>query len=299
MPVAIQAILVPFFWSLVFPLSKIIMREVPPLTLATLRYTLGAVFLTALACAYGGRGELARLLRREWPAMLLLGLAATMSNASQVIGLRYATAAVGSIIGATSPVYSTILAAAFLKERIGGAQVAGLVLALAGVSGIALAGPAGNGGTTSLGVILMLIGAFAYSVYTVLGKRHDASSLPVLAVSTWLGVLPLAVVALVTEPALPSVAAASAPSWLALLALAALPTAVAVIWFFGLVAKAGAARASLILYLVPVFGLVQSRLLLGETITPALLIGGLAAVGGVALAQLGTQRAGSAARSNT
>lgn len=285
MPVALQAVLVPLFWSMVFPLSKVIMRDFPPLTLAALRYVLGAAFLTVLAVRRGGRTELLGLVRRQWPALFVLGLAAIVSNAAQVVGLRFATAAVGSIIGATSPVYSTVLAAVFLRERIGLAQVTGLFLALAGVSAIALGGPAGSGGTTPLGVILMFVGALAYSVYTVLGKRHDASSLPVLAISTWLGVIPLCLAALLVEPAIPAVAQAGLRSWLALLALAALPTAIAVIWFFSLVARIGAARASLILYLVPVFGLVQSRFLLGEHITWPLIVGALVSVVGVAIAQ--------------
>lgn len=57
-----QALLVPFFWSLVFPLSKIILRDVPPLSLVALRYLMGAIFI--------------------------LGLTAVAANASQVVGLR-------------------------------------------------------------------------------------------------------------------------------------------------------------------------------------------------------------------
>lgn len=304
MLIALQALLVPLFWSLVFPLSKIVMRSLPPLTIAALRYTLGAALLTAIALLRGGRAELARLLRRQWPAMFALGAAATVSNAAQVVGLRWASAATGAIIGATSPVYAAALAALFLRERLGAAQVAGLLLALAGACGIALAGPA-SGDTTPAGALLMFVGAISYSVYTVLGKHYEATSLPVLAASTRLGVLPLLAAALVLERPWRALSAAGAAAWAGLVALAALPTALAVIWFFTLVARIGATRASLILYLVPVFGLVQSRLLLGERITPALLIGGLASVGGVALAQLGPRRgrhgqlAGSAARSNT
>lgn len=286
MPVVLQAILVPFCWSLVFPLSKLIMRDLPPLTVSALRYLLGAVCLTVLTFAAGKGRELPVLLRRKWPVLLLLGLTATVSNATQIFGLRWASSATGAIIGATSPVYSALLAAYVLRERLSGNQIGGLVLALAGVSGLALVGPTDGAATSAPGVVLMVIGALAYSAYTILGKRHDAAALPVLAVSTWLGALPLAVVAFWVDRPIAAIAAARPVSWLALLALAALPTALAVIWFFGLVARAGAARASLILYLVPVFGLVQSRFLLGEKLTPALLVGGLAAVGGVIWAEV-------------
>ena len=55
----------PFFWSLVFPLSKIILRDVPPLSLVALRYLMGAMFI--------------------------LGFTAVAANASQVVGLHYET----------------------------------------------------------------------------------------------------------------------------------------------------------------------------------------------------------------
>jgi drug/metabolite transporter (DMT)-like permease len=287
LPTILQAILVPFCWSLVFPLSKLIMRDLPPLTISALRYLLGALFLTLFALAAGERREMERLVRTSWPGLLALGLLATASNATEVYGLRWASSAIGAIIGAASPVVSAWMAAQLLHERLSPNLIVGLVASLAGVSVIAISGPADGTVTSVLGVILIAAGAITYSGYTILGKRYAAQSLSVLAVSTWLGALPLALVAFAAERPWAAIAAARPVSWLALLALAALPTAVAVIWFFSLVARVGAARASLILYLMPVFGLAQSRVLLGEKLTPALLIGGLATIGGVAFAEFG------------
>lgn len=132
----------------------------------------------------------------------------------------------------------------------------------------------------------MLFGAIAYAVYTVLGnKKWEATSVPALAVGTALGVIPFLLVAAFTEPLLASATSASLDSYLNLLALGILPTGISVIWYFSLVSRLGAARASAILYLVPVFGVVESSLLLGERLTPALLLGGAVSIAGVALAQ--------------
>jgi drug/metabolite transporter (DMT)-like permease len=281
----LKAVLTPLFWSLVFPLSKIIMRDIPPLSLVALRYVMGGVFLACVASFRSGRAEMVGLMRRNWVRMSILGFAAVAANASQVVGLNYASASMGSIIGATSPVYSAMLAAVFLRERVGPNQIAGLLLSLGGVAGIALAGEQSSGSDGVLGTILMLFGAVAYSVYTVLGKKWDADSVPVLAVSTGLGVIPFIALAVFTEPFGASIATAGLGSWLNLIALGILPTGISVIWFFSLVSRLGAARASVILYLVPVFGLVESSVLLGESLTPALLLGGIASLAGVALAQ--------------
>ncbi len=225
------------------------------------------------------------LLRTKWPAMSALGFVAVLSNASQVIGLNYSSAAAGTIIASTAPIYSAVLGALLLKEKIGAKQIAGLLLSLAGVTGITLAGNDGSGGDTALGTALMFLGAISYALYTVLGKKWDASSVPVLAVSTGLGVIPFLALAALTEPLGQSLAAASPGTWLSLAALGILPTGVAVIWYFMLVSRLGATRAASVSYLVPVFGLVQSSVFLKERLSPGLLLGGLASLAGVALAQ--------------
>jgi drug/metabolite transporter (DMT)-like permease len=281
----LKAVLVPLFWSLVFPLSKVVMPVVPPITLVVLRYSAGALFLAVVSIASGRREEMARLLRDRWPSMFMLGFIAVASYASQVIALIYASTAEGAIIASTAPVYAAVMAAVFLRERIGANQIGGLVLSLAGVAGIALVGEQTPGSNRTLGAALMFFGAVTYSVYTVLGKKLEASSAPVLAVSTGLGVIPFLLWAAFTEPLLPSLATATASTWATLAALGALPTGLAVVWYFGLVSRLGAARASTVSYMVPVFGLIQSGLLLHEAIGPAVFLGGTACLAGVALAQ--------------
>ena len=269
--IILTAVLVPLFWSLVFPLSKVVLSDLPPLTVVSLRYSLGAAFLTLVALSTRKGREMGILLRTKWPAMSALGFIAVFSNASQVIGLNYSSAAAGTIIASTAPIYSAVLGAAILRERIGINQVVGLILSLAGVTGITLAGNNSSGGDSALGTALMFVGAISYALYTVLGKKWDASSVPVLAVSTGLGVIPFLALAAVTGYG-QSLAAASPQTWLSLIARRPADGSGG-----DLVLHAGLARSDTCLvglYLVPVFGGSVQRPL-GERLSP-LLLGGLA-----------------------
>ena len=73
-----------------------------------------------------------------------------------------------------------------------------------------------------------------------------------------------------------------------LLALAC--TAFAYVIFYRLIAKLGATRASSVTYLVPVFGVLWGALWLNETVSVAMLAGGVLILAGVLL--LGWQRRG-------
>ncbi len=81
--VILTSVLVPLFWSLVFPLSKIVLSELPPLTVVSLRYSLGAAFLTLVALIGRKGRETGGLLHTKWPSMLALGFVAVLSNASR------------------------------------------------------------------------------------------------------------------------------------------------------------------------------------------------------------------------
>jgi drug/metabolite transporter (DMT)-like permease len=152
--IILTAVLVPLFWSLVFPLSKVVLSDLPPLTVVSLRYSLGAAFLTLVALSTRKGREMGILLRTKWPAMSALGFIAVVSNASQVIGLNYSSAAAGTIIASTAPIYSAVLGAAILRERIGINQVVGLILSLGdgpprGHPGLASQGHGGGSGETA------------------------------------------------------------------------------------------------------------------------------------------------------
>ena len=105
------------------------------------------------------------------------------------------------------------------------------------------------------------------------------------AVTAGAGTLGLLASALVVEgpAALASPLAAHATAWGAMLFLAVGSTVVANAWYFRGVAALGAGGASAYISLVPVFGVLVATLWLGEPVDASLVVGGLLAVGGMAL----------------
>jgi drug/metabolite transporter (DMT)-like permease len=74
-------------------------------------------------------------------------------------------------------------------------------------------------------------------------------------------------------------------SWLSAIALGVLCTGIAYAFYFRLIQRVGAARASTCTYLVPLFGVAWGWLLLGEAPTLTMLIAGTLILGSVIVSQ--------------
>jgi drug/metabolite transporter (DMT)-like permease len=55
--------------------------------------------------------------------------------------------------------------------------------------------------------------------------------------------------------------------------------------YYRLISRIGAARASTVTYLIPLFGVIWAWLLLGESVTLTMVLAGALILGGVALSQ--------------
>ena len=126
--------------------------------------------------------------------------------------------------------------------------------------------------------------AFVWVVYSLLG-RFAVRGLSALATTTYAalwGTLLLAVPAAYQAATLPFVCP-DAKSWLAMIYLGALGTALAYVWYYQGVVAIGPARAAVFTNLVPVFAVLLGVLLLGEEILASTLIGGVLVILGVSL----------------
>jgi drug/metabolite transporter (DMT)-like permease len=162
---------------------RVAVQEVPPLSLAVLRFGQGFLLLAGamLVLAPGGL----RVPRRRLPLLALLG--AVFFAAFPVTfntGLRFTEASRGALMLATMPIWSALLGRV-AGERLGGRQLAGVGLSVAGI-GLAFAEPgwAAGGGSALLGDGLLLLTGLLGAVYGLLAKRALADHGPA-AVTTW------------------------------------------------------------------------------------------------------------------
>jgi len=187
-----------FFGSSVVAV-RVAVQEVPPLSLAVLRFGQGGLLLVLLVLATRGR---LRIERRDLPLLTLLGaIFFTVFPATFNASLRLIEASRGALVLATIPLWSVLLARAARRERLVFRQVAGVLLTLAGV-GLALSehGLDWHGGLEALvGDGLMIVTALCGAAYGVLVQRAFArySALTVTTYAMVLGTLLLLPAALV------------------------------------------------------------------------------------------------------
>ncbi|MEN7531230.1 MULTISPECIES: DMT family transporter [unclassified Cupriavidus] len=186
--------------------------------------------------------------------------------------LNHAQASLVALLLYLYPLFVTLLAAVFLKEKLTTTSVIALVLCSVG-AGLTV----GGGEGAPLGIALGVAAAVIYSIYIVVGARVTAG---VNAIATTTVICSAAALVYVTigvirtsvgvPPQFPS----SAGGWLALLAIALVSTVLAIMTFFAGLQKLGAAKASMLSTLEPVVTVVLAAALLGEHIGVTQAVGG-------------------------
>jgi drug/metabolite transporter (DMT)-like permease len=262
-----------------FVAAKAGLAYFPPLLFVALRFDVAAVALLAYAAATTPRGELLPRTRSDLFGVLATGvLAIGLTNALLFVGQGYTTSAVAAIVFSLNPILTPIFAALLLAdERLSLRGVAGMGLGFVGVALVVSPDPAT---LLDLGVgkAILLAGAITGAVGSVL-IRWAGGSLSSTVRTAW----GLPVAALLSHTL--SVAAGESPGAIvwhleavaALAYVGLLAGAVAYIAYFGLLDQAGAIRANLVFYAVPVVAALGGWALLGEVIS-TLAVGGFATI---------------------
>ncbi|AKM33026.1 multidrug DMT transporter permease [Pandoraea faecigallinarum] len=193
--------------------------------------------------------------------------------------LQYAQASLVALLLYLYPVFVTILAAVFLRERLTPVKLGALALCSLGT-----ALTVGGGQGQPLGMALAVAAALIYSGYIVVGARltrgvdaRATATLVCLAATVSFA----AMAAVRGAQGMPLHWPASAGGWGALSAIAVCSTVVAILTFFAGLQRLGAGRASMLSTLEPVVTVLLAAMLLGETLTAAQWGGGVLIVAGV------------------
>jgi drug/metabolite transporter (DMT)-like permease len=131
-PLPLYIALFCLLWSFAFVAGKIGVTDCPPLILLTARFSLAGILILGITAL---RGEAwSSLTWRDAGSFAILGIA----NNALYLGLGYTglqtvSAGLGGLIVSANPVFTAVLAAAFLGEALTWRKVMGLVLGIAGV----------------------------------------------------------------------------------------------------------------------------------------------------------------------
>jgi drug/metabolite transporter (DMT)-like permease len=241
---------------------------IPPVFLAFGRWVLA--FLILFPSVRASLWARRRLLLANWPRLLLLAaLGMGVAVAPQYIGARHTGAANVAIIFAACPALVTLIETLVWKAPLGRKQSGGLLLAILGVFIVLSRGDVAALGNLRFGQgdLWVVLAACGWALYTVLNKRLALPALPgtvKLAALIFGGALVLAPFAAfeAASGAVPDFA--DGRLYAALGFLAVVPSLGAYFCFDRLVQLAGPARASMAVYLIPLYATLAAWPLLGE-----------------------------------
>lgn len=279
----IPGILFSLLWASAAVATKVGVASVPPLLLANIRFLIAGVLM--LAYAYTWRPVPGTWPRAaQWRQLAFFAfLNTTLYLGAFVLALKQVSAGIGSLSTATSPLFITLLSACWLRRPLRWWEVTGLVLGLAGVA-LAAFPLLQTSHATLAGLAILLTGMVSVSAATVYYARVSWS-LPALHINGWqvlLGGLFLLPFTWLTAAG--SSARFDGAFWASVFWLIGPVSILALqLWFY--LVKQDPVRASLWMFLCPIFGFFYSWALLGEPITGYTFAGTALVVAGLVLAR--------------
>jgi drug/metabolite transporter (DMT)-like permease len=182
------------------------------------------------------------------------------------------TSGLASILNATTPLFTALVAHAWGDERLTANRIAGVLVGLAGVCVLIGPGALGHLGAHTLAELAILGAAVSYAFAGSYGRRFRAmpSVVAVAGMMSTAALMALPVALVVDRPWTLHV---GARTWGALLGLALLSTALGFVIYFRVLATAGATNVMLVTLLMPIVALLVGSLILREPVTGVALAG--------------------------
>ena len=291
-------ILVVFSWGMAWAVGRILALGLPPMTGAWLRYVLTMVLFYLWFLGRALKGNEVNWLptgRQTWRTLTLIAITGVLGY--QVFfmnGMRLTAAGDASLIITFNPIFTVLLAAPMLGQKISRKMFVGLFCGFIGVAVVTGWSPNTDIPFEDriLGDLMILLASLNWAMTTnntkrMMEQRNGEQKATTLEIVVWYSLIgtvlltPLAAWETwqhgIPEPTL--------TDWYAIIYLAAISTVLAYYWFAIGVEKLGATAASSYIFLMPVFGVLGGVILLDENIGWTLLLGFILIVIGVRVVQ--------------
>jgi len=266
-------------WGASFLFMRVSAEAFGPVALVEVRLVAGALVLMPFLWR-----ERARFALMLWPKLAGIGLLnAALPFVLFAWAAQRAPAGIGAIANATTVLFTALIAALFLGERIG--LRAGFALLVGFVGVVVLASGKMDGVPVGWAAAAGTLASLLYAIAICLVRRYFTGLPSAALAAATLGAsallfLPFAWWQWPSDPI-------PLHAWGAALALGVVCTGVAFLLYYRLIARIGASRASTVTYLIPVFAVTWAWWLLGEPLTVTMLVAGVLILGSLAVGRKG------------
>ncbi len=257
-------------WGPSFVVTKVALREVPPFTIAFLRFLVAWCVLYPLWWFSSERTGLSTNSRRH---LLLGGLVGVASYfILENLGVQLTTAGDAALLMAAIPVICLLTEAVWFRQAIPWRRGLGIIMSILGVFLVIGQAPALGDQGRLLGDVLVIAAALCWAVYSLLGRTlNQYPKLTVVTHQTMYGTLML------SPFALSEFARWQGLSWitgLSIIYLGLMCSAITYLLYNYALKALAASQVSTFLNLVPLIGVIAATLLLGEQIQLIQILGG-------------------------
>jgi len=257
LPIALLTLI----WGCNWPVLKMGVSEIPPLTFRSMTLLFAALGMLAVSKLSGDSIGVPRRLWGKVVTLALLNIACW--NAFVLFGLQQLPAGRAAILAYTMPIWSMLFALPLLHEPLSGRKITGLVLGMIAMA-LLLGEDIRHFQRTPAAALLILAAAITWALGTVLLRKWQLP-LPQNTLSGWMMLgawVPLVIAAPFFAPHFPD--AISGRAWFAILYNIFLAGTVAHWAWFTLARTLPVAVSSMSSLPVPMVGVLSGMLVLGE-----------------------------------
>lgn len=274
--------LVSFFWGTTWIASKEGVRHMPALQLAGIRQLAGGLLYLLFFMSKGRvwpRG-------REWgPILMLSFLNFMLSNALSTWGVKYISAGLGSIIGATFPLWMVVIGLFKNKTSIPAKAITGFILGFAGICVIFYEHLHDFLNPSFLfGILLSFAATWSWAFGTLYTKKKAKAFNPYFSFGLQM-IISGTVILLICEPTNLSIPIRNIPwqSWAAIAYLVIFSSVISFVAYLYALQHLSAEQTSIYAYINPVVAVSFGAILFGEKLTIFIVLGGIITLLGVYL----------------
>ncbi|MQA84157.1 MAG: EamA family transporter [Streptosporangiales bacterium] len=271
-------------WGSTYVGMRAVVETIPPFFGAGLRFLLAGVLLGAILVPRRGWSAL-RSSPQELAGAAVIGVLLLMGgNGLLMVGEQYVPAGFASLLFAAVPLWVALFRTA-TRDRPALATLAGVLVGFAGLAALLL--PGSHGGDTNLGgAVTILVASLCWATGSFLSPRLPMPRDPFVSSAYEMTIGGAATLVLglgIGELHGAGPASFSVGSWIGLGYLVVFGSVIAFTAFVWLLANAPISLVATYAYVNPVVAVALGALILGETVTAVVLLGGTIVLAGVAL----------------